>query len=498
MRALCLLCSLLLTVPVAAQIGGDRVTEEEVPATDGGPVETESDSEVDDEPPESAEAEGEAADESAAIEPETPSALTPVDPAAPAEPVDAEPVNAEPVNAEPESSTPRTEPRPEDPATATADADDDLVQLRLKGCRDRFARGDLGGARVCYEGSAGADRRTVARHVAGTLARVEGLRAERGPNAGERISEYVLGGKAELVATSGAYGAYLGAVTDFAVLGLMQSAQLTFPSGGLGALVLGSGVLVPVVTGGLTLAGAGVGTWLLEDMTAGQANLVRAGMWLATFDASLVPFITSFHLGNLAPGFLFRNSFLLTSGTILGVNAVVMGSAITAATLLPEHLLPPNAGSLALSAATYGGALTLLGMAMNRFEMDDIDELTLFTLVPNLGFLTGLALAPFVPLTRYETWLMDGGAVVGTLLGAAVVIGLPAGNPVAGYGGIGVGMVLGAGTAVAVGKLVPLGLDLVPLPDLVAVAPMVLPPTPTTPPALGFQVEVDLGRLLVR
>jgi hypothetical protein len=384
-----------------------------------------------------------------------------------------------------------------DPATATQRAAEELPHLQLEPCRERMARGDVTGARVCYETAPGAESQATGRRVADALARVEGLKRERGPSAGERIGDYVLGGKAELVATSGAYGAYLGVLGDGVGAGLIQSLRLTGMPQQVGITLAGTAVLVPLATGGAALAGVGLGTWFAQDMTAGQANLVRASMWLAAFDATMGTFIINDYGQRLVLGW-WEHQLLANFGSMFALNLAVTGSAIAAAALLPEDWLPASAGSLGLSAAAYGGTLTVLGLAMNRFRLGGLESMQLFTLVPNLSFLTGVALAPLLPMSRYETWLMDGGAVVGALLATALVIGVPAGNPVVGYGGIATGLVLGAGSAVAVGKLIPLGLDAMPLPDLVAVAPLVIPPGARTPPAFGVQLGVDLGQVVSR
>lgn len=230
MRALPFACVILFASAAAAQAEEDRVEDVVEPADVDAdePADEPVDEPVDEaagvdadataapsEPEQEAEPEAVAepeAEPGAEAEPEA-------EPEAQAEPEGAaEPEREEEPAAEPEPApqAPPTKPQEAvaDPATSTADADDELKRLHLQGCRDRFARGDLGGARVCYESGSASDGRTVARHVTGALARVEGLRRERGPTTGERLSDYVLGGKAELVATSGAYGAYLGVVTD--------------------------------------------------------------------------------------------------------------------------------------------------------------------------------------------------------------------------------------------------------------------------------------------
>lgn len=384
-----------------------------------------------------------------------------------------------------------------DPASAAEAAEEELPALRLQGCRDRFSRGDVAGARVCYE--TGPDA-AMGRRVADSLARAQGFQQEAGPTAGQRLSDYVLGGRAELVATSAAYGVYLGVLADWTAAGAIQSSGVFISDALLGTALLGTAVLVPVATGSVALAGTAVATWVLDGMTPGQANLVRASLWLAAFDASLGTVMLTDRVIRFGGSAWNRHLPLLTGVSQLGINAAVLGGAVAAAALLPERFLPASAGSLGLSLGSYAATLTLLGLAMGRFEtLVPFDQIALFTLTTNLGFLGGVALAPFVPIGRYETWLMDGGAVVGGLLATAIVIGARAGNPVAGYGGIGAGLLVGAGGALVVGKLVPIGLDALPLPDLVAVAPMVVPPAgASTTPGFGVSVGVDVDQLFAR
>jgi hypothetical protein len=381
-----------------------------------------------------------------------------------------------------------------------------LPRLKLVGCRDRFAADDLAGARVCYESEADAldeDDRIARAKVVRTIDRLQAVDASRA-NTGadvEQIARYALDGRAELLATATVYGGYLGGLSALwlGTLGVSVGETLNIqlpPNSGswLGPPLLSGLLLSPVVGAGLALGGTGVATWANPSIHAGQTNLVRASMWLASFDQLMLPFLLTKVPNELIWSIPSQHHGLAFTSMLLGINTLVIGGAIGTAALLPETLLPASAGSLALSSASY----TIVLSALTQLALDmplPFEDGTLATAaLANAAFVSAIAVAPWLPLGRQEIWLMDGGAIVGGLLGTALVVGFNAPNPRIAYGSIGLGFMLGAGAALGVGKLVPIGLDALPLPDLVALQPTILP-TFDGELAPGFVVSVDTSRL---
>lgn len=310
------------------------------------------------------------------------------------------------------------------------------------------------------------------------------------PDGGlQQLGEFFTSGKAELLATGTVYGGYLGtlALVDagFVLFQLLQfPAPWELQPVGLGALFLS-----PIAGGALGL-GLGALTYSLwPEMTAGDANLLRSSLWLGAFNSAVLGILSQGYGSRTFPDWWRLGGASVTTAMLAG--ALVTPGAATALALLTD--LPEAAGPLGLSLGAWSGTLAVLGQLMFDLPLRFEEGTLLVGAVANAGYAAGLLASPFVPLTRFETWLLDLGAVAGGLLGTALVLGLRAPNPVLGYGGIGVGLVLGAGTGVALGKLVPLGLELVELPTLVAMGPLMLPPgRPGAPPPLGAQVSLRL------
>lgn len=306
------------------------------------------------------------------------------------------------------------------------------------------------------------------------------------------LGGFVASGKAELLVTSALFGGYS---AELALLSagffLGNHLQLSVPWE-LQGLVASTVFLAPIAGGaaGLTAAALGVALW--PGMTAGDAHLLRTSLFLATFNSAAAGILTNVY-GEQGVTDWWRHRGSLTTSAMLGAS---LGTTALAAALAAVTDLPEGAGPLALSAATWSAVLATLGQLMFDLPLDLDHGTWLVAGVANASFGTALLASPWLPLTRFETWLLDLGAVAGGLLGTALVLGLPAPNPVLGYGGIATGVVLGAGAGVAVGKLVPLGLDLVRLPSLVAIAPLALPPGRSGELPVGAQVTVSLDGLL--
>ncbi len=308
----------------------------------------------------------------------------------------------------------------------------------------------------------------------------------------EQVGAFITSGKAELIATSTLLGGYLAtvALVDAGFL-ITQVGQVSLP-GELQPLILASFFITPIVGGAGGVALATLATALLPELSAGDANVLRASQFLATFNSAVSGLLVNGYGDRyLLDWWRLRGAASTTAMLAGAAGTLAGGAAVAAFTDLPE-----GAGPLGLSLGLWSGTLATLGQLMFELPLRFEDGTLLVGSVVNLGFGAGLLLSPFAPITRFETWLLDLGAVAGGLLGTAIVLGIPAPNPVLGYGGIATGVVLGAAAGVGLGKLVPLGLELVNLPTLVAVGPLVLPPSRSGQIPLGAQVSINVDGAL--
>lgn len=333
------------------------------------------------------------------------------------------------------------------------------------GCNTSIEQGDLDAARACYaahSADADAERAELARELAdivGSLQLPEPA-AELTPPRPAPFDVALLAttGKAELIVVTALAGGY---VADLALLTLMLATN----GMGLGSAVMAGLLVAPVAGGAAGLAGGTALVLGVPELTAGDANVLRAFLLLGGFNSVMAPLsMVSLSMPN--------NNGAILSATMLAAvgTAAAAGAAVAAITDVPE-----GAGSMAVSGALWTPLLTVLTINMfEGFKTDSRGAFPVVALAGNLGFAGALVLGSTVlPLSRVDTWALDIGGAVGVLGGAALALGLPAPNPFLGYGTMAAGCVVGLGAGVAAARLVPAAVEA--MPTFVALSPLVVP-----------------------
>lgn len=224
------------------------------------------------------------------------------------------------------------------------------------------------------------------------------------------------GARAELVLAQTLHGVVLG-LEAVGALGLSNDPQ-------------------PVAAGALLGAGAMAGLSLLysrDGVTAGQVLAINSGTAWGAWHGLLLPTVVSDTSDTL-----YRNPFLM-AGQLVG--AVAGHFAWSGLGL--------GAGDVAFmnSAALYAGTATLLGFGVfgiNGFTAGNLNGLLLAA--TDIGLVAGYLLSRQYPLGRGRVLVMDLGALLGGLLGSAVVLTATANGQAAA-----VGALLGGAGGIAAG-----------------------------------------------
>lgn len=344
----------------------------------------------------------------------------------------------------------------------------------LEACLALVEAGEVEAARACYARAAsdpaGANDQdaALARELADVVSSLKlpeppeelTAPAPRAPGALD-VGQLAMSGKAELVvmaALSGGYAAELGVLT-------LALATSGFGSGSP-AVVAGL-LLAPVAGGVIGLAGATALVLALPQITAGDANVVRAFLLLGAFNSVMVLLVNqAFPVVTFGNGAPIAAAMLAAQGASAGI-----GVGVAAFLDVPE-----GAGAAAVSGALWTGLLSMLTVNMfEGFKGDSRGAPVLIAFAGNAGFAGALALTSTVlPVSRADTWALDIGGAVGVLGGAALSLGLHAPNPFLGYGAMVLGGVGGMAAGVASARLLPGLVDA--LPEIVAVAPLAVPP----------------------
>lgn len=273
------------------------------------------------------------------------------------------------------------------------------------------------------------------------------------------LGDLVLSGKAELIATStlvGAYGATLAATS------LVALATGSGASSSLNGLLL----LAPVLGGGAGLGLSIAGVLLVDDLSSGDANAVRALMVLGTFNSIMLPLDWAALGGSTGDA----ASVLFLSMGMLALQGAGIASGLGVAAVTDLH---EGAGSFAISAGLWSSVLSILAAdAFGAFKTSPQAGVFLVTAAANAGFIGGLVGAQWLPMSRAETWAVDVGGGVGLLAGASIAVFTRAPNPLIGYGTMAAGTVLGLGAGFAAARYLPPMLG--GLPEIVALAPITI------------------------
>lgn len=377
--------------------------------------------------------------------------------------------------------------RPKPPATATSQPDSapdpaDTVKMRLalRGCLDYLERNEIENASACYRKLAQTSQGRQAEVAMSLALFTENLEKDREPPRKEMdFAEYVATGKAELIVWAALSGLWLGGLGSVAAGFNLQVAH-----GFFGALQVSSLLLAPVLLAGALGVATGAVTFLLDEVSAGDANLVRSAIWMGAATSMAVGVVVTERV---------RSNLGLIPASMLVTSALYPVGAIGLAGLID---LPPGGVALAVSGGAWMGLVSLLGLAMLEMPLSITPSVLLVAGSANVAYLGLLAASPFMPFSRPETWALDLGAALGFLTAAALAFGLRAPNPAIGYGAMAMGTVaggaMGLGAAYFGRRLVD-GLQLPELPNVVAIAPYLEPNngnqrSPTVGLTFGFSL----------
>jgi hypothetical protein len=278
------------------------------------------------------------------------------------------------------------------------------------------------------------------------------------------LSELVRTGKAELVATSALAGAGIGLSEGFALLYAGAIGQTDF----IGPAQVAPVLLAPVVGGAIGLATSASAVVLLPQLTAGDANAIRAFEMLGGFDAIMFTIDRQILVQNQSSASFDYTANSATTAFFAGGMIVVSTAAGVGVAALTD--LPEGAGSFAISSALWTSVGAVLAVdAFQGFSTHPENVAWLITASGNIAFVGGLVASPFLDVTRGETWAMDLGGGVGLVGGAAIATFAHAPNPFIGWGTIFLGTAAGIGGGYAAAHFIPGALDH--LPALIAVAP---------------------------
>lgn len=314
---------------------------------------------------------------------------------------------------------------------AGADADE---------CRALVDRGALDAAADCYGSVAASndEEAELAAALVDVVTRVR-LQQEQTPAAlevsGFDIAGFASSGRAELV---------VGGFVDGAVVGSGAAIAL----GGRAAATDPAFAVLPLLGG---VVGGGASTALaLAPPTwfgPGDVHVMRLASLLAPVEAATAASLAS----TVAAG------DAVVGGSIVVATAATVGAGAAFAALSD---VDPDAPSLAFSFGWVGGATAFFALSATDYAHDGfgIREQQLATVVTalgvNAGVVAGFAVAPALELSRPATLLVDGGAAVGLLGGAALAFAVRAPNPAIGYGTIATSTIVGAGLGVVAASLV--------------------------------------------
>lgn len=386
-----------------------------------------------------------------------------------------------------------------EPASSSAPAASapvaDQGTLVLESCQQRLLARDYLAASVCYRDLAATDpdpdrRRTEAELGALAADMATGderprlrptaaTKPEPESESGFAAVDYIASGRAELVATAGLYGLWMGGLGAAATLFLVQSASV---SSSAAAFVLSSALLMPVVGGAVGLAAAAIASVSVPDLSAGDVNLLRVAMLAGWLNAISAMFLLD-GMGVTFNSYSYGSELTLPPAAapllMAGISGIPLFMALAA---VPFVDLPDGGPALASSVAIWGSAIALFGLGAFQVAQDQWPlAIGITGLGADVAALIALGLSTEVAVSRPETWALDIGALLGLGAGAALAFGLGAPNPMLGYGAMGGGILLGgaAGFASAfLARRLLEGLTLPELPDVpnvVAVAPLLAP-----------------------
>ena len=327
------------------------------------------------------------------------------------------------------------------------------LELHVANCEGHLAAQRYRRARFCFERGAAlspGDASALA-PLADAAGRLEGAAriSRRRAALTDRVAAFTLSGKPEMIALAAVWGGFV----NIWFAALLGSARISAaPNLGPTGPELAATVFSPVAGGVVGLAGAGALTIALGDtLTDGDANLLRVALLSGLAHGALALVL----LPNYLPSANVLSAESLTGGVLLGATVPVAAAGLVAATTE----IPAGASALALSASWTSAALFALSVLALDVEIDPLTVGVGALAIADLAALATVTAGPWLPIERVETWALDLGAVVGFGLGAALAFGIPAPNPLLGWGTMASGLVVGGALGLGAAKLTTFALD---------------------------------------
>ena len=294
---------------------------------------------------------------------------------------------------------------------------------------------------------------------------------------------FVAEGGAELTLLSSLYGFYLGVLSNLMVSELRVLANPRGYSEYSGS-VENAGwtslmILTPLIGGLGAGSGALAASLKLDDMSAGDANLIRSSLLMIPVNQLVAFYLQIVHM-QYDPNPFYRSSQYVFYNVLgyWGSTLLLPGVSILAAAMLD---LPDGGVSLANSAAIWGAVLAGLSLAAfpKLYAATDPYQLIAVLGVADVAWLGTLIAAPWMPkFERHETWALDLGAALGLGAGAALAFGLRAPSPLIGWGTLGLGVIAGGAAGFATAHYAPAvlkNLEFRNFPKIIALSPTLIP-----------------------
>jgi len=344
-------------------------------------------------------------------------------------------------------------------------------------CRDDVTRGEVARASQCYRRQVPADV-DDARRLDERVRTLDLIQAPQTSLPRFTLQSFLLSGRPEFVLGSAVHGA-IAAPLALAAGGYWLFAATAGRSASLGqsplvfAAASSTAIASPLLGGTLGLVGSALLVLTPGLLSDGDADFLRSSLVVGAFEVALLYFYTTssprpFFEPDI-PGSLWP-AVGSTAALTLSISPVIIAGALVALVDVPE-----GAGSAGLSAGALATVLTLLTIGAVDVPLDPWITIALVAAASHAAFASMVGLSFFYPFQRMSTWMVDLGAFAGLLLSAALVLGIPAGNPVTGYGGMAVGMMTGALGGLLLSELVPFVVEALPSLDEAITVPLMLP-----------------------
>jgi hypothetical protein len=353
------------------------------------------------------------------------------------------------------------------------------LPVRMDPCRPLVEAGDRAAAIRCLKERPAKDD-ADARRLAEQILVLESLESGTPKVPRLTLQSFLLSGRPEFVLGSAMSGAVLAPLViahgaflaNSAVGGRWPIQQWQVPTPII-SLASSGLILSPLVGGTLGLVGGALLVLTPRLLTDGDSDFLRSALLMSAFNLAL-----SWTYGTYFPrppwerylGFVHAPT-LYTGIALASFITPVVGAGALAAVVD----MPAGGGAAGLTAGALAAVLSLLVLGAVDVVVDPWVPIALVGASAHVAYVSTVGVSFLYPFHRMKTWLVDIGALAGFLASTALVLGIPAGNPVAGYGGMAVGMMSGALGGVLVSELVPFVVDALPSLDEAVSVPLMLP-----------------------